>query len=178
MISREMLERRLAVLPLYSCHWVEPRALEFTQRVRWVCAHECPMYGKTWACPPGVGTVEQCRNRCLSYENCLMISTVAEVSDIGNMAESLSTRPAHEAITAEVREILREAGAEPYVLSTQACAVCERCAYPDGAPCRHPEQMHPCVESHGINLIPALEQAGVEFQLGRNVITWFSLLFY
>ena len=178
MIRREELEQRMAALPLYSFHWIDPKDLEFTERVRWVCRNECPMYGKTWACPPGVGTVEQCREQCKSYVNCLMISTVAEISDIGNMEEGLSTRPDHEAITDAVRDILRELGAEPYVLSTQACAVCERCAYLDGAPCRYPERMHPCVESHGINLIPTLEQAGVEYQFGRNVVTWFSLLFY
>ena len=178
MIRLEELEQSLAELPLYSYHWIDPGELEFTERVRWVCAHECPMYGKTWACPPGVGTVEQCRRKCGSYGNCLMISTVAEISDIGNMEEGLATRPAHEAITDAVRDILRGLGTEPYVLSTQACAVCERCAYLDGLPCRHPERMHPCVESHGINLIPTLERVGVEYQFGQNVVTWFSLLFY
>ena len=178
MICREELERKLAGLPLYSYHWISPDALEFTHRVRWVCEHECPMYGKTWACPPGVGTVESCREKCGSFENCLMISTVAEITDIGNLAEGLATRPAHEAVTDEVRDILRGLGAEPYVLSTQACGVCERCTYLDGKPCRFPDRMHPCVESHGINLIPMLEQVGVEYQFGRNVVTWFSLLFY
>ena len=48
----------------------------------------------------------------------------------------------------------------------------------DGKPCRHPDRMHPCVESHGINLIPTLEENGLEFQYGGNIITWYSLLFY
>lgn len=178
MICREELEQQLAGLPLYSYHWISPESLEFSDRVRWVCEHECPMYGKTWACPPGVGTVEHCRAVCRRYVNCLMISTVAEISDIGNMEECLATRPGHETVTDQVRDILRGSGAEPYVLSTQACAICERCAYLDGKPCRFPEKMHPCLESHGINLIPTLEQVGLEYQFGGNVITWFSLLFY
>jgi len=178
MICREELEQQLAGLPLYSYHWISPESLEFSDRVRWVCEHECSMYGKTWACPPGVGTVEHCRAVCRRYVNCLMISTVAEISDIGNMEECLATRPGHETVTDQVRDILRGTGAEPYVLSTQACAICERCAYLDGKPCRFPEKMHPCLESHGINLIPTLEQVGLEYQFGGNVITWFSLLFY
>ena len=178
MICRDTLEGQLAELPLYSYHWIDPRELEFTDRVRWVCEHECPMYGKTWACPPGVGTVARCRARCEGFENCLMISTVTEISDIGNLQEALDTRPDHEAVTDAVGQILRNLGAEPWILSTQACAVCDRCAYLDGQPCRHPEKMHPCVESYGINLIPTLERVGVEYQFGRNVVTWFSLLFY
>ena len=174
----EVLETRLAELPLLGYFFIDPKSLEFSERIRFICETECPMYGKTWACPPGVGTVESCRCRCQDFENCLMIATVTEVSDISNLEETLATRPGHEAITNQVRDILRELGAQPYVLSTEACTLCQRCAYLDGQPCRFPEKMHPCVESHGINLIPTLEENGIEFQFGGNVVTWVSLLFY
>ena len=174
----EILETRLAELPLLGYFFIDPKGLEFSERIRFICETECPMYGKTWACPPGVGTVESCRCRCQDFENCLMIATVTEVSDISNLEETLATRPGHEAITNQVRDILRELGAQPYVLSTEACTLCQRCAYLDGQPCRFPEKMHPCVESHGINLIPTLEENGIEFQFGGNVVTWVSLLFY
>jgi predicted metal-binding protein len=107
-----------------------------------------------------------------------MIATITEVYDITDIQETLATRPEHEAITNQVLEMMREEGTEPYVLSTEACTVCERCAYLDGEPCRLPGKMHPCVESHGINLIPTLEENGIEFQFGANVVTWVSLLFY
>ena len=136
------------------------------------------MYGKSWACPPGVGTVEECEKRCGGYNGCLMISTITEVSDIANIEETLATRAEHERITNQVGKILRDAGVEPYILSTEACALCERCAYLDGEPCRMPEKMHPCVESHGINVMPLLEEQGLEFQYGENVVTWISLLFF
>ena len=174
----EILEARLAELPLLGYFFIDPKGLEFSNRIRFICETECPMYGKTWACPPGVGTVESCRCRCQGFENCLMIATVTEVSDISNLEETLATRPGHEAITNQVRDILRELGAQPYVLSTEACTLCQRCAYLDGQPCRFPEKMHPCVESHAINLIPTLEENGIEFQFGGNVVTWVSLLFY
>ena len=173
----ELLEAQLAELPLYWYHFFSPEELEFSDRIRWICENECPMYGKSWACPPGVGTVDHCQGKCLSYENCLLISTIVEVRDITDIDETLATRPEHEAVTNEVRDILRELGVEPYVLSTEACALCDRCAILDGAPCRFPEKMHPCVESHGINVVPMLESRGLEFQFGANVVTWISLLF-
>ena len=172
------LEAQLSELPLYIYSFIDPKALDFSDRIRWICEHECPMYGKTWACPPGVGSVSHCKAKCLSYENCLMISTITEVEDIADMEETLATRPAHEAVTNQVRDILREHGVNPYVLSTEACTLCERCAIADGQPCRLPGKMHPCVESHGINLIPILEENGMEFQYGSNIVTWVSLLFY
>ena len=57
MLNKELLEQELTQLPLYTYAFVDPRNLEFSDRVRWICEHECPMYGKSWACPPGVGSV-------------------------------------------------------------------------------------------------------------------------
>ena len=177
-MNRELLKEKLAELPLYIYDFIDPKELEFSDRIRWICEHECPMYGRSWACPPGVGDVATCKGKCMAFENCLMISTITEVADITDINETLATRPEHEAVTLQVRDAMRELGVEPYILSTEACALCERCAILDGQPCRFPESMHPCVESHGINVVPMLESHGLEFQFGANVVTWISLLFY
>ncbi len=178
MIDLEKLEQQLSELPLYFYGFIDPDALEFSQRIRYICTAECPMYNKTWACPPAVGEVGECEKKCHAYSRCLMIGTIAEVQDIANIDETLATRPDHEEMTNTVRDFFRQQGVEPYVLSTEACAVCERCAWLDGEPCRHPDRMHPCVESHGINLIPTLEENGLVFQYGENIVTWYSLLFF
>ena len=174
----EAIEGQLSELPLYCYHLFSPQELEFNDRIRWICQNECPMYGKTWACPPGVGEVSQCRSRCLAFENCLLIATMAEVNDISDLEETLATRPGHEAVNDQVRDIFRAAGMEPYILSTEACSICDHCAYLDGQPCRFPDRMHPCVESHGINVVPVMEAAGLEFQFGQNIVTWVSLVFF
>ena len=178
MMDMEKLESGLAELPLLGYFHIDPQSLEFNDRIRWICENECPMYGKTWACPPGTGSVAECEFKCRRYQNCLMVATITEVEDIANLEETLATRPEHEEITNQVRDLMRQQGVEPYVLSTEACAICDHCAYLDGQPCRFPEKMHPCVESHGINIIPTLEENGIEFQFGCNVVTWVSLLFY
>ena len=178
MLDKALFEQQLAQLPLYVYDFIDPSELEFSERVRWICEHECPMYGKSWACPPGVGTVEECQNRCRKYANCLMMATITEVEDISNIQQTLDTRPAHEKLTNQVRDLMREQGIEPYILSTEACAICSRCAYEDGLPCRLPGRMHPCVESHGINILSLLDRQGLAFQYGENIVTWFSLLYY
>lgn len=178
MLDREWLEEQLSQLPLYIYGFLDPGELEFSQRVRWICQHECSMYGKSWACPPGVGSVEQCKAKCLSYTDCLMVSTITEVEDISDLQTTLDTRADHEALTDQVGALLRQQGIEPFILSAEACAICERCAILDGQSCRFPEKMHPCVESQGINVIPALEKLGVPFQYGENVVTWVSLLLF
>lgn len=174
----QRLEQQLNELPLYIYTYVDPASIEFSERIRYICKAECPMYDKTWACPPAVGAVEACKEKCLGYKNCLLVGTITEIEDIANMEQALATRPEHEALTNQIRSMFREQGVEPYILSTEACSVCTRCAWLDGLPCRMPGRMHPCIESHGINLIPTLEEAGIPFQYGDNIVTWFSLLFF
>lgn len=178
MMNRDLLEHQLSELPLYVYTYIDPAELEFSSRIRYICQTECPMYGKSWACPPATGEVDACQKRCMAYKNCLLVGTIVEVNDITNINETLSTRGDHEAVTNEIRELMRSQGVEPYILSTEACAQCERCAYLDGEPCRLPDRMHPCIESHGINVIPVLENNGLEFQYGGNIVTWYSLLFF
>ena len=177
-MNLELLEQKLSQLPLYYYGFIQPDSLEFSSRIRWICQHECPMYGRSWACPPGVGCVETCEQKCKSYVNCLMVASITEVNDIADIEETLATRPEHEALTEQVRQLLRQQGIEPYILSTEACSVCDRCAYLDGQPCRLPEKMHPCVESHGIVLTTTLDSLGLEFQYGGNIVTWYSLLLF
>jgi len=177
-MDREQLEKQLAELPVYAYAFIDPKTLDFSERIRYICKAECPMYGKTWACPPAVGEVDECKAKCLKYNSCLLVGTITEVVGEPSMEQSLATRPEHEKLTNQVRDLLREQGAEPYVLSTEACAACERCAYLDGLPCRLPGRMHPCLESHGINIVPTLEENGLDFIFGLDVITWYSLLFF
>ena len=177
-MNKQLLEEKLSALPLYIYGFIDPNQLEFSDRIRYICEHDCPMYGSSWACPPAVGSVEECKKKCLSYKNCLLISTITEVEDIDNIHETLQTRHPHEKLTNQVRDLMREMGVNPFILSTESCAVCERCAYTDGLPCRMPGRMHPCVESQGINIIPTLEEMGMDFQYGENVVTWVSLLLF
>lgn len=176
-MNRERLEQGLCNLPIVQYEFFETGELTFTERVRYVCETECPQYGKSWACPPGVGTVEECRARCLSYPHGLLITTMTQVHDIADIEETLATRPDHEAVTRAVAALVQEQGHEVYPLSTESCAVCEECAYPN-APCRCPDRMYPCVESHGILVTELAERYGIEFQVGGNMVTWFSLILY
>lgn len=173
----ELLEAQLAELPLYGYFFLKSRDLTFTERVRFICRQECRMYGKTWACPPAVGSVEECKARCMAFADYLLVCTVAEVADISDIGQTLSTRADHEEITRQAEELVKAQGFETYTLSTEACAICKSCTYPHG-PCRHPDRMHPCIESHGILLTETAEACGVPFQYGDNVVTWFSMIFY
>ena len=61
-------------------------------------------------------------------------------------------------------------------LSTESCDICETCTSP-AAPCRFPEKMHPCVESHGIIVSELAEKYNLDFTLSPTQILWFGLIF-
>ena len=172
MLNREALEHSLADFPLFSYGFIEPKSLEFTQRVRYICSAECPMYGQSWACPPAVGEVDDCREKCLQYRGCLMISTITEVRDISNIQESLATRGEHEAITNAIAQLMKDQGVEPYNLSTEACAECPRCAYLDGQPCRYPERMHASMEAFGLLVTEVCQAADTPYYYGPRTLTY------
>ena len=45
-------------------------------------------------------------------------------------------------------------------------------------PCRHPEKMHPCLESHGVVAAEIVEEQQMEYNLGGNTILWFSMVLF
>ena len=92
------------------------------------------------------------------------------------MKETLSTRKEHEEITASIEKFIRSQGTDCMALSTEYCDICEHCAYPE-APCRFPEKMHPCLESHGIIVSELAEKFSMDFTLSPTEILWFSLIF-
>ena len=177
-MDKQAVEQQLCQLPVSQYAWIDPRKIEFSDRVRYVCKHECPMYGTSWACPPAVGTLEECERKIKSYPQAIFFSSVAEVSDVMNMAEMLATRDAHEELTTEVAGFLKGEGFETFTLSTESCDLCEHCAYLDGKPCRFPEKMHPCLESHGVVVNELVEHHSMEYNLGGNTILWFSLVLF
>lgn len=177
MTKREQLEERLAALPVLEYGFLRADEVEFAERVRTVCRENCEMYGKSWACPPAVGTVTECRKRCLAYDSFFLFSTVSDVQDITDMKETLGTRAHHDKVTRQVREIFRELYGDCLVLSNEACTICRECTYPD-APCRHPDQMLPSLEGHGIVVTNVAEKLGMTFQVDAHTVIWFSGIFY
>lgn len=175
-MDKKAVETQLCALPISQYAWIDSQTLVFSDRIRYVCEHECTMYGRSWACPPAVGSVAACRQKALSYPAGLVFTTLCEVEDIANIEQTLATRKPHEEITRQVRDILLQQSPDVLTLSTEACAICAQCSYPDG-PCRHPDRMFPCVESYGIVATDLAEKNSIEFYNG-NLVTWFSVLLY
>ncbi|MDO4337614.1 MAG: DUF2284 domain-containing protein [Eubacteriales bacterium] len=171
-------EEFISQYPIFEYRLLDAQTISVEERVRLVCQQECERYDSTWACPPAVGSLAECEQKIKSYSQAVFFSSVAEVSDILNMEEMLATRHAHEELTSRVGRFLEENGYETYILSTESCDICADCAYKEGKPCRYPDRMHPCLESHGVVVSQIVEEQNMEYNLGGNTILWFSMVLF
>lgn len=78
----ETLEHILVEAGVYQYGRVDTADIRFLQEVRGMCeANTCRQYGKTWACPPAIGTVEECRARVQQYDAMLVFSVKCDLED-------------------------------------------------------------------------------------------------
>ena len=89
-MDRNRLEEGMRELPIVQYEFFDTAELTFSPRVRLVCETDCARWGTSWACPPAVGTVEECREKCLSYEEGFLFTTFSEVADIADLEQTLA----------------------------------------------------------------------------------------
>lgn len=107
---------------------------------------KCPNYGNVWSCPPydfdprdiwrayDTLTVFGCR---ITY------SGERTASEMENVLFEVKRQ-----LTEELEDLAaHRPGSLP--LSAGSCRLCEKCARPEGLPCRHPDKMRYSVESLG-----------------------------
>ena len=98
-MNTDKFEEFISQYPIFEYRILDTKDIGIEERVRTICKEECERYDSTWACPPAVGTLQECERKIKSYPQAVFFSSVAEVSDIMNMEEMLSTRRAHEDLT-------------------------------------------------------------------------------
>ena len=85
----EKFEEFISQYPIFEYRILDTKDITIQERVRTICQEECERYDSTWACPPAVGTLQECEKKIKSYPQAVFFSSVAEVSDLMNMQEML-----------------------------------------------------------------------------------------
>ena len=169
------IESNLTQLPIYQYTFFPISELVFDDKARNFCKKECLDYGSSWACPPVIGSLKQCKNKCMEYEQVLLFSTVTKVSEFSQKERVECSKKEHEELTEQIEDFLRKENLQCYTLSTEVCSRCKKCSYPKKA-CVNPERMHPCIEGHGIFLSKILEHQAMDYFMDESMILRFSLI--
>ncbi len=177
-IQWKKTEEWLSEFPLCQYALEETKNIPFSSSVREICEKECPRYGKSWSCPPAVGSVDECRENIQKYSHAFVFITAWEVDDAENMDLLLQTRKEHEAVVRPLLQRFRQQyGDQCQAFSSESCEKCQQCTWPDHA-CRFPEWMIPCLEGQGIVVVNLAENLGIPTWLGPGLVTWFGMILF
>ena len=125
---REALEERAQALGIGEWGFVPTERIPFADEVRALCERDvCRRYGRSWACPPAVGTVDECRAECLRYRTMLVFSAVYRLEDSFDFEGMERGMRAFKEVCDRAAGTLEEAAPGFRLLSNEGCLRCARC---------------------------------------------------
>ena len=161
-----------------ECGYVKTGDLRFYPEVRRICeGNSCRSYGATWACPPAVGTLEECRERVSHYDKFLLLSKVYSLEDSFDFEGMVAGLQHFRELTDRFHRAIEGKGLEFLLLSNEGCGRCSRCTYP-AEPCRFPQLLHHSLEGYGFHVSELAQAAGMRYNNGANQVTFFGALLY
>ena len=174
--------------PFCECIYGDPKMIPFSDKIFTICQTDCVRYGKSWACPPHAGSIEDNIKRVGAYEHFFIFTTVWDVEDAWNAELCLEVKKEHEAVTRQFREELFSALAldlkevsemehPPVYILSAGCTICDECACPL-EPCRHPTERLMTMESHGIVIIQLMEELGITLSFGSNSVVYSTMILF
>lgn len=165
-------------LGIHQFAFLKTSDLVFTEGVRSLCEmNSCGQYGKTWACPPGVGTLEECKEKVLKFENLFVFTTKHELEDSFDFEGMEKGKAKHNEICPAIAELFQQNFESLLILSAEGCSRCDTCTYPD-APCRFPDTLFPSIESYGVEVNRLAATANINYINGANTVTYFGCIMY
>ncbi len=153
-------------------------ALRFYREVRETCeGNRCRGYDRSWACPPAVGSLEECRARVLGYEKLQLFSKAYPLGDSMDFSAAGKAMGDFKECARALGKRLRPRLEKLLILSNEGCGRCERCTWPE-APCRFPDELQPSIEGFGFVVSELAKQAGIPYMNGKNTVTFFGAVLY
>ncbi len=161
---------------VYEYAYIPTQEIPFSYEVVKACEKNyCGRYGKTWTCPPGIGSFDKLKQASLMYKDAVVFTTFHTVEDSFDINGINKGREEHEKITDTILGLFF--GQDVKVMSAKSCSICAKCTYPE-APCRFPEKARSTIEANGINVVELAQKCGIKYNNGQNTVTYFSVVLY
>ena len=157
---------------------LDPATIELKEEVREMCASgKCAMYDKRWSCPPGCGTLDECRDLLKGYTRGILVQSVGELEDNFDIETMMETEAAHKERFYAMRKALVEKGIDALAAGAGCCTICPECTYPD-APCRFPEKKMSSMEALGMLVLEVCKANDMRYFYGENTIAYTSCFLF
>ena len=147
-------------------------SLVFRPEVREMCAAgRCKSYGRTWSCPPAVGSLERITERAARYSRGVIVQTTAPTDGDFDMAGFHRAMLLHHRQFDRLVRQLRNGFPDLLPMAAGACTRCSVCTYPD-RPCRYPDRLFPSMEAYGLLVSDVCLRSGLQYNYGPRTITY------
>ena len=163
---------------IFQYGYIDPSEIIFREEIQDICrSNACRVYGKTWACPPAIGGIEECRERVNQYKNAMVFSCKYDLEDSYDFEGMEDAGLEFRRTCDELWEKLEGHKNGFLLLANGGCQRCTECTYPDEA-CRMPEKLFPAFEGHGIIVAEVAKMAGINYINGKDTVTYLGMLLY
>ena len=86
---------------------LDPATIELKEEVRQMCRN-CGAYDTRWSCPPGCGSLEECRERLGAYHQGVLVQTTGQLEDPFDGEGMMGTEATHKENFTKLYELLRQ----------------------------------------------------------------------
>jgi predicted metal-binding protein len=155
--------------------------ISFHEEFRKACERNaCGKYNTNWMGPPAVGPIAELIERVKKYKQGLLFQTVHQVRSSFDFKGMMEGAQIHERVFRELLARIKKNYRfnEMLALNAGCCRVCDKCAYLDDEPCRHPDQAVSSVEAYGIDVIGLEKAAGIPYYNGKNTVSYVGLILF
>jgi len=156
------------------CAPLDVSTLEFLQEVRDMCnAKQCNRYDTSWSCPPACASLEEMRQRVLSYSGGILVQTVGELEDSYDWDGIMEAGARHKDNFGRLWASLEKENQQVLAMGAGACMICETCTYPEKE-CRFPDRMAASMEACGLFVSKVCTDNGLAYNYGQDRIAFTS----
>jgi predicted metal-binding protein len=153
----------------------------FDQAVRDICkSNTCGQYNRNHMCPPAVKEIDEWKKDIYAFKHGIILTKVYQAKssyDIKAMYEGIKDfQNTLVKIKKNIKDKLPEM--DYLLLGAGACFVCDKCSYIEKEPCRFPEKTFTSIEACGIDVMRLSKTAGVQYNNGKNTITYIGAILY
>lgn len=149
--------------------------LECEPELRAFCNPEqCSNYGHSWVCPPGCGTLEECREKLCKFHRGLLLQSVSDLMPPTSKETYAALAADHSTRLKKLVDVLRPENAHMLVLSYGGCNLCPKCSYPE--PCIRPQDRTDSLGAYGIDVGKLCESANLPFSFREDKLYLTALI--
>ena len=155
---------------------IDTQKIPFDPMFRPFCEENlCGQYGVNHSCPPDCGSPEQMKAKLLAKKRALVLQTIWQIEDLGDLEAIKAAKAAHNAAEIRLVKGLRSQGVDGVIVGASGCALCKPCRKAQGLPCAFPEFQYSCMSAYCVFVKKLADQCGLEYDCGEGLLAFFGM---